>query len=135
MGTIKQRGVARGNSADSGEVEVYEIESLNRWPYESVTSVSFARPNERLALATKFNDYRTKYRCYLNETQYFNWVLVPHNFYRDSTVLGDEALEISPTRLLRPHERWIQLEYVISLSRAHRGTMGGLRLCATPCGW
>jgi hypothetical protein len=97
---------------------VYQIETLNRWPYESVTSVTFARPSERLALATDLRDYRMKYRCYLNEAQYFNWALVPHNFYRESAVPNDEALEISPTRLMHPHERWIQVEYVMFYSNS-----------------
>jgi hypothetical protein len=81
-----------------------------------VTSVTFARLTERLALATKLNDHSTKYRCYLNEAQYFNWALVPHNFYGTSTVPNDEALEISPTRLMQGHERWIQVEYVMFFS-------------------
>jgi hypothetical protein len=102
--------------SEPSDVEVYQIETLKRWPYQSVTSVTFARPSERLTLATKLDDYRTKYRCYLGEGQYFDWALVPHNFYRASTVPNDEALEISPTRLMRPQERWIQVEYVMFFS-------------------
>jgi hypothetical protein len=80
--------------------------------------VTFARPSERLTLATNLSDYRTKYRCYLNEAQYLDWALVPHNFYRASTVPNDDAMEISPTRLMQPHERWIQVEYVMFFSNS-----------------
>jgi hypothetical protein len=117
--SIKQRRAPPSSGrSEPSEVEVYQIETRSRWPYESVTSVTFARTSERLTLATKLNDYRTKYRCYLNEAQYFNWALVPHNFYRSSAVPNDEALEISPTRLMRPQERWIQIEYVMFFSNS-----------------
>lgn len=111
------------------EVEVYEIETLHHWPYESVKSVRIARASEPLILASNFG-WETKYRCYdPGGTAYVSWVLVPHNFYRDSAVPNDETQELSAARLIRPAERWLQIDYVMfhSSSRSDDARLASAR--------
>lgn len=96
------------------EIEVFRIDNLSHWPYESVASVTIARPSDPLLLTSTMVGSNTTHRCYDPDGDpHFSWALVPHNFYRDSTVPDDDALELSAAWLVRPREKWVQIEHVM----------------------
>ena len=112
--STKRKRASSGHATSlPNEIEVYEVQTLNRWPYDSVKSVTVALASQPLVLTTDLRG-DTKYRCYEPEgTAYVSWALVPWNFYGDARLPNDDASELSPARLVRPAERWLQIEYVM----------------------
>jgi hypothetical protein len=104
----------------ANRVEVYRLETLDVWPYESLISALVAKPNDEIFLNCNLV-YGTKYCCQsMQSNQFINWGLVGHNFLDGENFEDELGNSLGSAQVEAPEVIWIQIEYVLFHSTKRR---------------